>query len=168
MYDAPSLLKLPKSECLDTRTRLPRYQWPISWHTNFKNQWFFGTDICLDGLLCERQFEKVFLENGWGKHQPGNVCLCMVSKVHFCPCTWMTSKWQGRSRLRNRCGKILMREVDLEKPTQFLDQVNLDVLNVKASRTMISSTSADRCSSHEFPQEQLKNCQVLGTRVQTS
>ena len=52
--------------------------------TQFKNQWLFWTGICPDaslaGLLCERQFEKVFLGSGWGKHQPGNVCLCMVSK----------------------------------------------------------------------------------------
>ena len=29
--DAPRLLRIPNSECLDIRIRLPRHFWPISW-----------------------------------------------------------------------------------------------------------------------------------------
>ena len=31
MEDAPTLLKIPKSECPDTWIRLPRHKWPKSW-----------------------------------------------------------------------------------------------------------------------------------------
>ena len=31
MEDAPSLLKIPKSECPDIWIRLPRHKWPKSW-----------------------------------------------------------------------------------------------------------------------------------------
>ena len=31
MEDAPSLFKIPKSECPDIWIRLPKYQWPKSW-----------------------------------------------------------------------------------------------------------------------------------------
>ena len=37
----------------------------------------------------------------------------------------------------------LMKHVDLEKPTQFLCQVRLGVLNVKVSQRRVSSTSAE-------------------------
>ena len=59
------------------------------------------------------------------KHQPGNACLCIVSKVSSCLCSWTTSTWVGKSRIWNLCGKDLMKHVDLEKPTSFLDQVHL-------------------------------------------
>ena len=31
MEDAPTLLKIPKSECPDIWTRLPKHKWPKSW-----------------------------------------------------------------------------------------------------------------------------------------
>ena len=31
MEDAPSLLKIPKSECPDIWIRLPKHKWPRSW-----------------------------------------------------------------------------------------------------------------------------------------
>ena len=31
MADAPTLLKIPKSECPDSWTRLPKHKWPKSW-----------------------------------------------------------------------------------------------------------------------------------------
>ena len=31
LEDAPRLLKIPKSECLDVWFRLPRHTWPKSW-----------------------------------------------------------------------------------------------------------------------------------------
>ena len=65
MEDDPVLLKLPKSECSDTWQRLPRYRWPKDGRT-LKNQWCpwrgICTDISLAGLLWERQFENVLLQ----------------------------------------------------------------------------------------------------------
>ena len=31
MEDAPTIVKIPKSECPDIRTRQPRHKWPKSW-----------------------------------------------------------------------------------------------------------------------------------------
>ena len=70
MEDAPSLLKIPKSECPDFWIRLPKQNWPISWSSMedpvvFLERNLYGDPLA--GLLWERQFEKVLLEHGWEK-----------------------------------------------------------------------------------------------------
>ena len=53
--------------------------------------------------------------------------------------------------------KKLMKNVDLDEPTSFLDDVNLRVaLNVNANRTKQLQTSTEKCSNHEFLQEELQ------------
>ena len=67
MEDASALVQLPKSECPDTWIRLPRPNWPKSW-SNIEEpvvsveRNLYGHPFA--GLLWERQFEKVLLENG--------------------------------------------------------------------------------------------------------
>ena len=41
MEDAPSSLKVPKSECPDIWIRLPKHKWPKSW-----SQLFLSNEIC--------------------------------------------------------------------------------------------------------------------------
>ena len=66
MEDAPRLLRIPKSECPDISIRLPRHKWPMSW-SNIEDpvgplaRNLYGHPLA--GLLWERQFEKVLLEN---------------------------------------------------------------------------------------------------------
>ena len=70
MEDAPKLLKIPKSECPDTWTCLPRHKWPklsssaedavVPLERNL-----YGHPLA--GLLWERQFEKILLKYGWEK-----------------------------------------------------------------------------------------------------
>ena len=74
MEDAPKLLKIPKSECPDIWIRLPRHKWPKSWSSREDpvvplERNLYGHPLA--GLLWERQFEKVLLENGWEKTQIG-------------------------------------------------------------------------------------------------
>ena len=64
------LLKIPKSECPDIWTRVPKHKWPKSWSSMEdpvvpleKN--LYGHPLA--GLLWERQLEKVLLEHGWEK-----------------------------------------------------------------------------------------------------
>ena len=70
MEDAPSLLKIPKSECPDIWIRLPKHKWPQSWSSMevpvvpFERK-LYGHPLA--GLSLERQFEKVLLEHGWEK-----------------------------------------------------------------------------------------------------
>ena len=56
--DAPSLLKVPKSECLDIWIRLPRHIWPKSWSSMEDpvvplERNLYGHPLA--GLLWERQ-----------------------------------------------------------------------------------------------------------------
>ena len=64
MDDAPSLFKIPKSECPDIWIRLPKHKWPKSWSRMEDPVVPLVRNL---GLLCERQFEKVLLQYGWQK-----------------------------------------------------------------------------------------------------
>ena len=65
--DAPSSLKIPKSECPDMWIRLPRHNWPTSWSSMEDPIVLLERNLDghpLAGLLSERQFEKVLLKHG--------------------------------------------------------------------------------------------------------
>ena len=70
MDNAPSLLKILKSECPDIRTRPIKHERPKSWFSMEDpvaplEQNLYGHP--LPGLWWERQFEKVLLGHGWEK-----------------------------------------------------------------------------------------------------
>ena len=68
MEDAPTLLKIPKSECADIWIHLPTHKWPKSWSSMEDPVVLLETNLyghLLAGLLWERQCEKVPLEHGW-------------------------------------------------------------------------------------------------------
>ena len=70
MEGAPNLLKIPKSECPDIWSRLPRHKWPKSWSSMEDpvvplERNLYGHPKA--GLLCERQFERILLKHGWEK-----------------------------------------------------------------------------------------------------
>ena len=58
--------------------------------------------------------------------------------------------------------KKLMKNVDLDEPTSFLDHVYLGCIQREASRTESLLMNTGKCSNHEFLLEQLKN--YLGGR----
>ena len=67
MEDAPTLLKIPKSECADIWIRLPRHKWPKSWSSMEDPVVPLERNLDghpLGGLLWEREFEKDPLEHG--------------------------------------------------------------------------------------------------------
>ena len=69
--DAPSFLKIPKSECPDIWICLPRHKWPKSWSRMEDPVVPLERNLyghALAGLLWERQFEKVLLQHGWEKN----------------------------------------------------------------------------------------------------
>ena len=78
MEDAPTLLKIPKSECPDIWIRLEEHKWPKSW-SNMEDpvvpleRNLYGHPLA--GLSWERQLEKILLEHGWEKFQIGNAYL---------------------------------------------------------------------------------------------
>ena len=67
MEDAPTLLKIPMSECSDIWIRLPRHKWPKSWSSMEEpvvplERQLYGHPLA--GLLWERQLEQVLLQYG--------------------------------------------------------------------------------------------------------
>ena len=66
MEDAPKLLKIQKSECPNIWIRLPRHKWRKSWSSMEDpvvplERNLYGHP--LEGLLWERQFEKLLLKH---------------------------------------------------------------------------------------------------------
>ena len=83
--DAPTLLKIPKSECPDIWIRLPRNNWPKSW-ANIEDQvvplerHLFGHPLA--GLLWERvSSRKSYWDLEGIKYRIGNVYLFMKKKT---------------------------------------------------------------------------------------
>ena len=96
MEDAPSLLKIPTSECPDIWIRLPRHKWPESWSSIEDpvvplERNLYGHPLA--GLLWERQFEKVMLEHGWEKVAIVNAHFCAVKEDYSCLCMCTISNW---------------------------------------------------------------------------
>ena len=71
MEDAPTLLKIPKSECPDIWIRLPKHKWPKSWSRMEDPVVPIKRNLHghpLAGLPWKRQHgEKVLLKYGWEK-----------------------------------------------------------------------------------------------------
>ena len=87
MEDAPTLLKIPKSECPDMWIRPPRHKWPKSWSSMEDSVVPLERNLYghpLAGLLWERQFEKILSKSVWssfGRTQHTNVPL--RTHAHF-------------------------------------------------------------------------------------
>ena len=97
MEDAPSLLKIPKSECPDVWIRLPKHKWPKSWSSMedpvvFVERNLYGHPLA--GLLWERQFENAFLENFWEK-VPNWECLFAHREKGFFLFVYVDAKKTG-------------------------------------------------------------------------
>ena len=84
MEDAPTLLKIPKSECPDFWLRLPKHKWPKSWD----------------------KFEVK-------KFQIGNAYSYTVKKDYSYLCMWTISNCLERNKTLIRHGKSLMKDVDI-------------------------------------------------------
>ena len=94
MDDTQKLLKIPKSECPDIWTRLPRHKWPKSWSSMEDPVVLLERNLYghpLAGLLWERQYEKILLKYMAGRKFPiVNVSLFIVKKDYSYLCMWMT------------------------------------------------------------------------------
>ena len=70
MEDAPTLLKIPKTECPDIWIRLPKHKWPKSWFSMEDPVVPLERNLyghLLAELLWKRQFEKFLFKCGWWK-----------------------------------------------------------------------------------------------------
>ena len=65
---------------------------------------------------------KALLWLGWEKYRAGIAHLCIDSKVYSCRCTWIKKNvWKDTKP--KTMWKTLMKLVDIEEPTSFLDHV---------------------------------------------
>ena len=128
MEVAPTLLKIPKSECPDILVRLLRHQWPKSWSSMEDPIVALERNLyghLLTGLLWERSFEKVLLEHGWEK-VPNLECFFVNREKGLLLSGYVDDiKLAGKEQNLNPIWKILMKDIDLGEPTSFLDHVYL-------------------------------------------
>ena len=128
MEDAPRLLRIPRSQCPDIWIRPPRHEWPKVMNDEdpvvLLERNLYGHPLA--DLLCERQFEQVLselkLENvpNWEMPIGASTARSILIEIHG-----TTSKWVERSRIWRPSGRKLMKNVDLDAPTSFLDHVYL-------------------------------------------
>ena len=128
MKDAPKLLKIPKSECPDIWSRLPRYTWPKSWSSIEDpvvplERNLYGHPLA--GLLWERQFENIPLKYGWEKVSNWE-CLFVHREKGLILSVYVDDiKLAGKKQNIDPMWKVLNNEVDFGEPTSFLDHVCL-------------------------------------------
>ena len=128
MEDAHILLKKkkPKSECPDIWIRLPRHKCPKSWSSIEDpvvplERNLYGHPLA--GLLWERQFEKILLKHGW-ENVPNWECLFVHRQKGLFFSVYVDDiKLAGKKQNIDPMWKLLKKEVDLGKPTSFLDHV---------------------------------------------
>ena len=91
------------------------------------------------------------------KYRIGNVDLCIESKVCSCLYTWTISKWLKESKIWILCGRNWWNWLIWENRNRFLTTCSCDASNVNANRTKVLLMNTEKCSNHEFLQEQQKS-----------
>ena len=102
MEEASKLFLIPKSECPNIWTRLPRHKWPKSWSSVEDpvvplERNLYGHRLA--GLSWERQFEKILLKYG-GENFLHWECLFVnrAKKDFFHLCMWTISNWHEKQK----------------------------------------------------------------------
>ena len=116
MEDAPTLLKIPKSECPDMWIRLPKHKWPKSRSSMGDPLVSLERDLYghpLAGLLWERHFEKILLKYGWEKVSNWECLFVNKEKGLFLSVYVDDFKLAGKKQNIDPMWKILNKEVHL-------------------------------------------------------
>ena len=121
--------KIPKSECPDVWICLPKHTNGQNHGPVWKTQSFLLSEICMvilwQGLLWERQFEKILLKTRLGKF-PNWECLFFNREKGLLLSVYVDdTKLAGKKQNINPTRKVLVKDVDLEEPTSCLDHVYL-------------------------------------------
>ena len=104
-----------------------------------------------------RDSSKKFQWNLEGKkYRLVNVCSFIETQIYSHRKTTMTLKWMERDRNMGHMWKKLMKNVDLDEPTPFRENI-WDALNLHANRTKSLLSNFKKCLNHKFLLEQLKN-----------
>ena len=151
--DAPTLLKIPKSECPDIWIRLPQHKWPKSWSSMEDPVVPLERNLyghLLAGHLWERQFENVLWKYGWEKVP---ICECLFvnrEKGLFLSEYVDDIKLAGKKQNINPTWKILMKDVDLGNRHHFLTMFIWVALKENVRLTRILWIITKVCSNQGF------------------
>ena len=126
MKDAPTLLKIPKSECTHIWIRLPKHKWPKSWSSMEDpvvplERNLYGHPLA--GPFWERQFEKILLKYGWEKVSNWECLFVHRARGLFLSVYVDDIKLAGKTENIDPMWTVHMKDVDLGEPTSFLDHV---------------------------------------------
>ena len=110
MERAPSLLKIPKSECPDIWIHLPKHTWPKSWSSMEDpvvplERNLYGHPLA--GLLWERQFENILLKYGWEKVLNWDLLFVLREKGIFLSVHVDEIKLAGKKQNMDQCERNL-------------------------------------------------------------
>ena len=163
MEDAPTLLKNKESECPDIWIRLPRHKRPKSWSRVDDpvvplDRNLYGHPSA--GLLWERQFEQVLLENGWEK-VPNWECMFVKREREREDCS---IKMAGKKQNLDQMWKILMKEV--ESQHHSLTMFIWVALKENAKQAKILWTITEMCLN-SVCQLEVENCFIQKNLKQT-
>ena len=133
MEEAPSLWKIPKSECSDIWIRLPKHKWPESRSSMEDPVVPLERNLCtviLQQDCCGKgNSRKSFWKTDGRKFQIGNAYSLTERERedYSCLCTWTMSKWQERNKIWIQCGKYsssLKAGIQYFKPPALLEEEN--------------------------------------------
>ena len=123
LEDAPRLLKIPKSECPDGWTCRSRHKWPKSW-ANIEDP-----VVPLERNLCGHPLADSSRKFCWNldekKYRIGECLFVHRKQGLFLSVHVDDMKMVGNKQNLAPMWKKLMKNVDLDEPTSFLDHVYL-------------------------------------------
>ena len=121
----------------------------------WKTQSFLLKGVCTvilrQGLLWERQFEKILLKHGWEKIPTWECLVVHREKGLFLSVYVDDIKLAGKKHNIDPMWKRLNKEVDLGEPTSFLDHVYFGCTQRQFKKAKILWTITEPCSNREFP-----------------
>ena len=167
MEDAPSLLKIPKSECPEIWIRLPKHKWPKSLPS--RSSWAESVRSSSGRTFLGKASRESSLKIRFGKSSKLGLLICKPRKGLFLAVHVDDIKKAGEKQNINPTWKVLAKEVDLCEPTSFLDNVFFWVaLNENAKRAKILWTTTEICLNLGSLPEQKQSFLVQVNLTQTS
>ena len=153
MEDAPSMSKIPKSECPDMWIRLPRHEWPKSWPSTADpviplERNMYGHFLAR--LSWKRQFEKVLSEHGWEKVPNWECVFINREKGLFLSVYVDDIKLAEKKQNINPTWKILMIDDDLERTDIILRP---RILGMQSKRRSNKQRYCGQLQSHVWIQD---------------
>ena len=137
--------KVRVSRCLDTPTTTQVAKIMVQHRRPSGSSW----TTSMEWPICRRIVGKTIWKSSVGKwkgekYRTENVYLCIVSKVHSCQCTWMTSNWLERRNISIPCGRYWWNTLIGRSPGGLLITCTWDALNANVNLTKVCMTNAKK------------------------